>query len=196
MKSGNIVISGVGGQGILLASNVTSLAFLRAGFDIKKSEVHGMAQRGGSVVAHLRYGARVYSPLIEAGTGDVLVSFELMEAMRYFPLLKPGAVVIVNTHRIAPPGVARGQEDYPAGILEEIRRRGLRVCTVDASEEALDLGEPRTANIVLVGALSPLLPVSAEVFEEVIREIVKPAFVDVNVNAFTRGRERSQCVLV
>lgn len=112
-RGGNILFSGVGGQGILLASELTAQAVLAAGFDAKKSEVHGMAQRGGSVEAHLRYGKKVYSPLIEPGKADILVAFEMMEAARYLPFLHRGSVAVVNTQKIPPPSVALGQSRYP-----------------------------------------------------------------------------------
>ena len=122
-QSGNILFSGVGGQGILLASELTAYAQLAAGFDVKKSEVHGMAQRGGSVVAHLKYGERVYSPLIEPGTADIQVAFEELEAARYLPYLHRDSAVVVNTQKILPPAVATGRASYPANILDELRSR-------------------------------------------------------------------------
>lgn len=188
-QSGNILFSGVGGQGILLASELTAFAQLRAGFDVKKSEVHGMAQRGGSVVAHLKYGERVYSPLIEPGTADIQVAFEELEAARYLPFLHRDSAVVVNTQRILPPAVALGLATYPANILDELRNRGIRVVAVDAFAVAREIGELRTANVVMVGAMSNFLAVSPAIFLEVIEQKVKASFREVNKKAFLAGRE-------
>jgi indolepyruvate ferredoxin oxidoreductase, beta subunit len=187
-QRGNILFSGVGGQGILLASELTALAQLQAGYDVKKSEVHGMAQRGGSVEAHLRYGERVYSPLIEPGTADILVAFEILEAVRYLPYLHPDSAVIVNTQKILPPAVALGRMSYPDNILEELTSRQIRVVSLDAFEVADSVGELRTANVVMVGAMSNFLAVEQEVYLEVIDKAVKPQFREVNKQAFAAGR--------
>ncbi|NOY65364.1 MAG: indolepyruvate oxidoreductase subunit beta [Nitrospirae bacterium] len=184
----NILFCGVGGQGILLASEVTSEALIRAGFDVKKSEVHGMAQRGGAVEAHLRYGDRVYSPLIEPGSVDVEVAFELLESLRYLPYLNTSSRVIVNTQRILPPAVATGLESYPDNIVDELKKRGIEVLPVNAFDMAKRLGEVRAVNMILVGVLSGYLPVEEDVFIEVIKERVKKAFVDINIKAFREGR--------
>jgi len=195
IQAGNVLFCGVGGQGILLASEVTAFALLAAGFDVKKSEVHGMAQRGGSVVAHLRYGEqRVYSPLIEPGEGDVEVAFEMLESIRYLPFLSPRSRVIVNTQQIAPPVVATGKAAYPPAILEEFAVRGITALPVDAFAIAQSLGEPRTVNIVLVGALSRLLPVEEATFLEVLRQRVPARFLEVNLRAFHKGREVAEAV--
>ncbi len=189
--TGNILFSGVGGQGILLASEITALALLAAGFDAKKSEVHGMAQRGGSVTAQLRYGSKVYSPLIEPGCADIQIAFEMMEAVRYLPYLHKGSRVVVNSQKILPPSVATGQAPYPDQILEELTKRDIHLVEVDAFEIAKSVGEPRTANVVLVGAMSAFLPVEASVYEEVIAKRVPPKFKDVNLQAFAAGRKAS-----
>ncbi|MDR3088651.1 MAG: indolepyruvate oxidoreductase subunit beta [Desulfobulbaceae bacterium] len=191
MNAGNILFTGVGGQGILLASELTALALLAAGFDAKKSEVHGMAQRGGSVTAQLRFGKQVYAPLIAIGTVDVQVAFEMMEAARYLPYLRPGCAVVVNTQKILPPSVATGQASYPENILETLRERGISVVSLDAFAAAKEVGEIKTANVVMVGALSSLLPVDAAVFEERIALRVPPRFKEVNIEAFRRGRALS-----
>ncbi len=188
-QSGNILFSGVGGQGILLASELTAYAQLDAGFDVKKSEVHGMAQRGGSVEAHLRYGGRVYSPLIEPGTADILVAFEILEAARYLPYLHKDSAVVVNTQKILPPAVAMGKAVYPDDILDELTSRGINVVALDASAVAREVGELRTANVAMVGAMSNFLSVNKQVFLDVIDTRVKEAFRDVNKKAFEAGRE-------
>jgi indolepyruvate ferredoxin oxidoreductase beta subunit len=188
-QSGNILFSGVGGQGILLASELTAYAQLEAGFDVKKSEVHGMAQRGGSVVAHLKYGERVYSPLIEPGTADIQVAFEELEAARYLPYLHKDSAVVVNTQKILPPAVATGKATYPENILDELRNRGINVVALDAFAVAREIGELRTANVVMVGAMSNFLSVNSQVFLDVIDKRVKKQFREVNKKAFIAGRD-------
>ncbi len=186
--SGNILFSGVGGQGILLASELTAYAQLAAGFDVKKSEVHGMAQRGGSVEAHLRYGEKVYSPLIDPGTADILVAFEILEAARYLPYLHKDSAVIVNTQKILPPSVALGKAQYPDTILDELRARHINVVAIDAFAVAQQVGELRTANVIMVGAMSNFLAVDPAVFLQAIDSAVKKPFRDMNKKAFAAGR--------
>ncbi|MFW2365220.1 MAG: indolepyruvate oxidoreductase subunit beta [Desulforhopalus sp.] len=190
--TGNILFSGVGGQGILLASEITVYSLLSAGYDAKKSEVHGMAQRGGSVTAQLRYGKKVYSPLIEPGGADIQMAFEMMEAVRYLPYLHKGSKVIVNTQKILPPSVATGQAEYPEKVLDHLTERDIVVVPVDAFDLARDVGEVKTANVVMVGALSNFLPIDAAVYEEVIRTRVPERFRDVNLSAFEAGRRASE----
>ncbi|MCD6388463.1 MAG: indolepyruvate oxidoreductase subunit beta [Desulfobulbaceae bacterium] len=185
--SGNILFCGVGGQGILLASEITAFALLESGYDAKKSEVHGMAQRGGSVVAHLRYGEKVYSPLIDPGKADFSVSFEIMEAVRYLPFLNKDSKVVVNTHQIAPPAVATGKMTYPTDVLDGLRQQNISVFPVDGFAVAKEVGEIRTANIVLVGALSTFLPIEEEVFIDVLKKRI-PRKLDENLQAFQKGR--------
>lgn len=191
-SSGNILFCGVGGQGILLASELTAYALLASGMDAKKSEVHGMAQRGGSVEAHLRYGKKVYSPLIEPGTADLLLAFEMMEALRYLPYLHKGSKVIVNTQKIMPPAVATGKAVYHDNVIEELTGRGLEVMPVDGFEIAKKAGNVKAANVALVGALSSLLPIPEETFIEVIKERVPARFLDVNLTVFQEGRKAGQ----
>lgn len=188
-KTGNILFCGVGGQGILLASEITAFALISAGFDVKKSEVHGMAQRGGSVVAHLRYGEKVYSPLIDPGAVDTEVAFEILEALRYLPYLNRESRVIVNTQKILPPSVSTGIERYPEDILDRLRDKGLSVFPVDAFETARSVGETKAANMVLVGALSVFLPVDEKVVLQVISERLPEKYRKGNSEAFLRGRE-------
>lgn len=190
-KKGNILFCGVGGQGILLASEVVGYALIQGGFDVKKSEVHGMAQRGGSVEAYLRFGKKVYSPLIESTTVDIQVSFELLESLRYLHMLGKQSRVIVNTQRIPPLSVSTGIEAYPDDIIERLRGFGLRVYPIDAFQISREIGEVRTVNMVLVGALSNFLPVDEEAFLDVIKWRVPERFREVNLEAFKRGRDRS-----
>ncbi|NTV14689.1 MAG: indolepyruvate oxidoreductase subunit beta [Desulfobulbaceae bacterium] len=188
-KSGNILFCGVGGQGILLASELTAEALLAQGHDVKKSEVHGMAQRGGSVEAHLRYGEKVYSPLIEPGSADLLLAFEIMEALRYLPYLNKKSKVIVNTQRIMPPAVATGKTVYPENISEELTSRGLTVIPVDGFEIARAAGNVKAANVALVGALSKLLPIPEAAFLAAIEKRVPGRFLEVNLKVFKAGRK-------
>lgn len=190
--AGNILFSGVGGQGILLASEITAYSLLAAGYDAKKSEVHGMAQRGGSVTAQLRYGKKIYSPLIEPGQADIQVAFEMMEAVRYLSYLHKGSKVIVNTQKILPPAVATGQAEYPADVLDNLIEREIVVVPVNAFDLAREVGEVRTANVVMVGAMSPFLPVNVDVYEDIIRARVPEKFRDANLRAFEAGRKVSE----
>jgi indolepyruvate ferredoxin oxidoreductase beta subunit len=185
---GNVVLAGVGGQGILLASEVLCEAFLLGGFDVKKSEVHGMAQRGGAVTTHLRFGGKVYSPLVEAGTADLLVAFEKMEALRFAHLLAPGGAILLNTQEIHPPSVTTGKERYPEGIEERLRAVTPRVYPVDALAAALALREVRSVNIVMVGAASHFLPLAEGSYPEALRLRLPERIVAVNVEAFRAGR--------
>lgn len=187
-KIGNILFCGVGGQGILLASEITAYALLEAGFDVKKSEVHGMAQRGGSVVAHLRYGDKVYSPLIEPGCTDMAIAFETMEAVRYLPLMNSNTKLIANSHIIPPPAVATGKMEYPTDLLT-VLEDSLSVLFVNGFEVAKEVGEIRAANVVLVGALSAFMPIAKEIFTHVIETKLPAKIVDVNMQAFLKGRE-------
>jgi len=188
-EQGNILFCGVGGQGILLASEVTAYSLLAAGMDVRKSEVHGMAQRGGSVTAHLRYGTTVYSPLISPGEADIVVAFEMMEAARYLPYMHSQSKVIVNTHKIYPPAVATGKMTYPVNVLEELTSRDIHVRELDAFEIASRVGEVRAVNIVMVGVLSTYLPIDEQVFVDVMNERIPERFRDVNIKAFHEGRK-------
>jgi len=193
-KTGNILLCGVGGQGIILAGEITSSALIKAGLDVKKSEVHGMAQRGGSVVAHLRYGEKVYSPLIEPGSADIAVSFELLEALRYLPYYKKSTKVIVNTQKILPAPVSTGADTYPTDVLEQLKSMGLEVFPVDAFDIAKSVGETRAVNMVLVGALSLFLDLDEKIFFEVIDERVPEKVRKVNREAFLKGKEIIQAL--
>ncbi len=187
--SGNILFCGVGRQGIILASEVTAFALLEEGLDAKKSEVHGMAQRGGSVVAHLRFGEKVYSPLIDPGQADFVVAFEMMEAVRYLPFMHAGTKVVVNKHKIAPPAVATGKLLYPDNLIDSIQQKDISVLTVNGVDIAKSVGEIRAANVALVGALSAYLPVAEETFIKVMKEGLPAKIIDVNLRAFTAGRK-------
>jgi len=188
-EQGNILFCGVGGQGILLASEVTAYSLLAVGMEARKSEVHGMAQRGGSVTAQLRYGAKVYSPLISVGEADIVVAFEMMEAVRYLPYMHNDTQVIVNTHKIYPPAVATGKMEYPENVLDELTSQNIHVKELDAFEIASRVGEVRSVNIVMVGVLSTYLPIEEQVFLDVMNERIPERFRDVNIRAFQEGRK-------
>ena len=190
-NQGNILFCGLGGQGVLLASEITAYSLLEAGFYVKKSEVHGMAQRGGNVIAHLRFGENIFSPLIDVGSTDIEVAFEKMESIRNLPLLKKGSRAIVNTQEIPPPAIAAGEIIYPQNILQELTVRGIDVTEVDALEISKASGSTKTVNMVLVGALSSFLPVEENVFLDVLNKRIHEKFRDVNISAFIAGRKRT-----
>lgn len=184
----SILLVGVGGQGTILASNVLAKGLVEAGYDVKMSEVHGMAQRGGSVTTQIRFGEKVYSPTIGLGEADFLVSFELMEALRWIQYLKPSGKVIVNNQEIPSAPILAGKADYPEGILEELQSKA-DTKVVDAVKIAKELGNEKAMNIVLFGALSKVLNLDNIHWEDVIRNTVKPEFADLNIKAYRAGRD-------
>lgn len=184
----NVLIVGVGGQGIILASDVLSLVAARHGYDVKKNEIHGMAQRGGSVSSHVRFGASVSSPIIKVGEADVLLSFEQLETIRYFPFLSDSGKVIVNDQRILPPAVFTGKQDYPPDVVEKITEKVPDAVIVDGIGVASKLGNPRVLNVIFIGVLSKYIDIPAERYEEVLKESLKPGLVDINLKAFHEGR--------
>ncbi|MGB7631529.1 MAG: indolepyruvate oxidoreductase subunit beta [Candidatus Deferrimicrobium sp.] len=188
VPQGDVFLAGVGGQGTLLASEVLGEAFLLSGYDVKKSEVHGMAQRGGSVTTHLRFGPKVFSPLIEPGKADLLIAFEKVEALRFAHYLRPGGCLVVNAQEIYPPGVATGQERYPADVSERLAAVTDRLYLVDALAAALELREVRAVNMVMVGAASHFLPLPEEAYEKALKGNLPERLVAVNVDAFRAGR--------
>jgi indolepyruvate ferredoxin oxidoreductase beta subunit len=185
----NILLVGVGGQGILLASEILSEAAMLAGFDVKKSEIHGMSQRGGSVVSHVRYGSEVFSPIVPEGEGDILFGFELMETCRSLPLIRPDGTVVANDLQISPPAVLMGQESYPAGLVERIRSLFPDFLLVDGQKLAGDAGNARAANTVLLGAISRRLEIAEEYWMMALEKMVPPKALEVNKKAFLTGRE-------
>ncbi|MHB8058427.1 MAG: indolepyruvate oxidoreductase subunit beta [Desulfuromonadaceae bacterium] len=185
----NVLLVGVGGQGILLASEILSEAAMLAGFDVKKSEIHGMSQRGGSVVSHVRYGLEVFSPIVPEGEGDILFGFELMETARSLPLLKHGGTVVANDLKISPPSVLMGQETYPAGLPERIKEQFADCLLVDGQKMAADAGNVRAANTVLLGAVSKRLDIAEEFWLKALEKMVPAKALDVNKRAFQMGRE-------
>ena len=184
----DISLVGVGGQGILLAGEILCRVALVLGKDVKKSEVHGMAQRGGSVTTHLRYGPRVFSPLIEPGTADLLLAFEKVEALRFAHFLAPQGVAIVNNQEILPASVATGREQYPLDAVERLRALSGRLFLVDALGTALALQAVRAVNVVMVGAASHFLPLPPAAYEEALRARMKEPVAQINIRAFQAGR--------
>lgn len=185
----SIMIVGVGGQGSLLASKLLGQLLLAEGYDVKVSEVHGMSQRGGSVVTYVRFGDRVYSPIITDGEADFIVSFEKLEAARYASCLAPGGRIIVNTQEIDPMPVLIGKAAYPTDILSELTAKDVLLDAIDALSLAEAAGSAKAVNIVLMGRLARYLGIAREKWEDAIRRGVKAAFVDVNLRAFSLGYE-------
>ena len=184
----NIMIVGVGGQGSLLASKLLGKLLLNEGYDVKVSEVHGMSQRGGSVVTYVRYGEKVYSPIVDKGEADFIISFEKLEAARYAPFLKKGGKIIVNTQEIDPMPVIIGAMEYPTTALEDLSAKGVCVDAIDALTPAQEAGSAKATNIVLMGRLSKYMDIAPEKWEEAIRQRVAERFVEMNLKAFNLGR--------
>ena len=186
METKSIMIVGVGGQGTLLTSRILGGVITEAGYDVKLSEVHGMAQRGGSVVTFVRYGEKVYEPIVEEGCADVLIAFERLEALRYAHFLKPDGVLIVNDQRIDPMTVVTGAAEYPEGIIEKLSAK-YKVISLDAMEEAKKLGNPRVFNTIIVGVAAKHMDFTVEQWNAVIDRTVKPKFIEINKKAFESG---------
>ena len=180
----NIMIVGVGGQGTLLTSRILGGITVEAGYDVKLSEVHGMAQRGGSVVTYVRYGEKVAEPIVEEGQADVLIAF----ALRYAHFLKKDGVIIVNDQRIDPMPVVTGVAKYPDGIIEELSKK-YRVVSVDAMDEAIKMGNSRVFNVIILGIAAKNMDFPKEQWIEVIKKTVPPKTIDINVAAFEKGYE-------
>lgn len=183
----NILIAGVGGQGTVLASKILGQVAMMAGFDVKQSEIHGMSQRGGSVVTHVRFGKKIYSPLVAAGNADVIMAFEELEALRYLPYLKKDGLLIVNQQKMLPMPVIAGNADYPEDVVEEVTALGVRVKAAAASALAMEQGDARAANVVLLGILARHLDFPMVLWQEAIRNTVKEKLIDMNLRAFAVG---------
>ncbi|MBO4638383.1 MAG: indolepyruvate oxidoreductase subunit beta [Treponema sp.] len=184
----NIMIVGVGGQGALLASKTLGQVLLDAGYDVKVSEVHGMSQRGGSVVTYVRYGKKVYSPVIDKGEADFIVSFEMLEAARYTQFLKKDGQIVVNTQEIDPMPVITGAAEYPKDLKEQMKSKGIKVDAIDCLTLAEQAGSSKCVNIVLMGRLSKYMDFSDEAWLTAIEKLVKPQFLEMNKKAFALGR--------
>ncbi|MGQ9706424.1 MAG: indolepyruvate oxidoreductase subunit beta [bacterium] len=185
----DILVAGVGGQGIILATEIISEAALLSGYDAKKADVHGMAQRGGSVVSTVRFSKKVYSPLIKYGDADVLLGFELLEGFRNINYVKRDGFVIVNTQKINPIGVASGREKYPDFIEDKFKEWGEQAMLIDAFDIAKGLGDTRTVNTIMIGALSKLLDIEEDIWKKAIEKYIKPKYLELNIRAFEMGRE-------
>ncbi len=189
METKNILIVGVGGQGTLLASKLMGKYFTEKGYDVKVSEVHGMSQRGGSVVTYVRFGDKVFSSVIEKGEADVILSFEQLESARWLPYLKKGGVLITGTQKIDPMPVIMGKATYPDGVIEKLKENDIKVVPVDALGLALKAGSAKSANVVLLGAAVRFLGIEKESFAEIVKTSVPPKTVEANLKAFEYGYE-------
>ena len=191
MKKLDLLITGVGGQGIVLASDVLGEAALAAGYDVKKTDTLGMAQRGGSVISHVRIGNRVWSPLIQEGEVDILVAFEKLEAARWGHYLRPDAVAIVNNQALPPLSVNLGNERYPSDeeITHILRQRSDRIYFVNGTRKVRELGNIRTLNMFMLGCISPFLPLKIHTWQESISQHLPASLQQVNITAFNEGRK-------
>ena len=187
METKNVMIVGVGGQGSLLASKLLGRLLLGKGYDIKVSEVHGMSQRGGSVVTYVRFGDKVYSPVIDKGEADYIVSFELLEAARWTEFLKPGGKLITNTQQINPMPVIIGAAEYPQDLLDKMAQAGIDVDAMDALSLAEQAGSPKAVNLVLMGRLAKYFDIPEAEWQAAIEASVPPKFLEMNKKAFALG---------
>jgi len=186
----SILLAGVGGQGIVLASKILAKCAFTAGFMVKESELHGMAQRGGSVISHVRFGEEVYSPLIPRGKADFMVALEELEGLRYTYFLKSSAQVILNSKQVAPSIIIPENSSYPENVKEKLESCGFRVDAIKALEIAKELGNLKVENIILVGALSRYLPFTMADWQKTIEESVPVKTIEINMKAFETGRNR------
>jgi indolepyruvate ferredoxin oxidoreductase beta subunit len=188
MKSWNILIAGVGGQGTLLASRILGALALSCGYDAKVSEVHGMAQRGGSVLTYVRMGGKVYSPVIEPGGADVLLAFEQLEALRYAHYVRPGGHILLNTQRILPMPVISGKQPYPEDITTTLGGYGVKAIEADALCMAQKAGNEKAVNTVMLGMLSNIMNIRESLWTDALKECIPGKLLDVNVKAFQLGK--------
>lgn len=184
----NVLLVGVGGQGTILAAKILTQGLLEAGYDVKMSEIHGMSQRGGSVSSHVRYGERVESSTIEPGTADILVSFEKMEALRELKFLKPDGIAVVNEHEMPSMPILTGDAVYPKDAVEEIKKH-VKTIVLNATQMALELGNGKVANIVLLGTIIKAMKLESIDWESIVKKQVKPAFVELNLKALHCGMD-------
>jgi indolepyruvate ferredoxin oxidoreductase beta subunit len=194
----DLLVTGVGGQGVVLASDIISETALAAGFDVKKTDTLGMAQRGGSVVSHVRLAPKVWSPLIKDGEADLLLAFEKLEAARWSHYLKPGAIAIVNNYQQPPLSVSLGQEKYPtdAQITAALKRRTDQVYFIDGNKRAKELGNVRTLNIYMLGCFSVFAPLDIDVWKESISRRMPENIREINLTAFEKGRKEIESVRI
>ena len=188
METKSIIIAGVGGQGSLLASKLLGRLLLDQGYDVKVSEVHGMSQRGGSVVTYVRFGDKVCSPVIDAGQADFIVSFEILEAARWLGYLAPGGQIVTNTQQVDPMPVITGAMTYPEDLAEKMRAAGAKVDAFDALQAATEAGSAKAVNLALMGRLSRYFDLDESKWLESIEQTVPAKFLDLNKKAFALGR--------
>jgi len=193
-KTTNVLLAGVGGQGVILASDIMSEVFMEVGYDVKKSEVHGMAMRGGIVTSHFRFGRKVYSPLIKEGDVDILFAFEQLEGLRWVNHLKPEGKIIMNDHKINPPAVNLGEMEYPKSIPETIKQKFKSFYLVKGTEIAFQLGDIRAANVLLLGAISKFFDVKEEIWLKNILRYLPQKVHELNKKAFFIGRDQIENV--
>ena len=192
METKSIMIVGVGGPGSLLASRLLGNVLLAQGYDVKVSEVHGMSQRGGSVVTYVKYGDKVYSPVIEKGEADAVISFELLEAARCLPFLKKGGHLITSTQQIDPMPVITGAAQYPEGLVDKLRAAGAELVAVDALKLAEEAGSPKASNVVLMGVLASRMDYPEELWQKAIEQCVPAKFLELNKKAFELGKSAAK----
>ena len=187
METKSIMIVGVGGQGTLLSSRLLGAVLTTKGYDVKVSEVHGMSQRGGSVVTYVKYGDEVYSPIIEKGEADYILSFEQLEAARWLPYLKHDGKIVVNTQRINPMPVIIGAAEYPQGVIEAIAATGTDITSIDALSLAVEAGSSKAVNVVLMGVLASKTDIAYDTWVEAVKATVPAKFLELNLKAFDLG---------
>lgn len=192
MDTKSIMIVGVGGQGTLLASRLLGAALLFEGYDVKVSEVHGMSQRGGSVVTYVKYGDKVASPIVQKGQADLILAFEQLEAARWLPFLKTDGTIIANTQQIDPMPVVIGSAVYPEGVLDTVRKTGAKLTEIDALSLAVKSGSPKAVNVVLIGVMASHMDIAQDVWENAIRATVPEKFLEMNLKAFEYGYHYSK----
>lgn len=185
----NIIIAGVGGQGTLLASRILGAVAISGGYDVKVSEVHGMSQRGGSVITFVKFGEKVYSPIIDIGEADIILAFEELEALRWISYLKPDGKFIVNTQNIDPMPVITGAAKYPENIISHLEKRCKNVLTIDAMKYANELGNTKVANVVLIGHMAKNTDIDKKIWLDAIEKTVPQKFAELNIKAFEAGYE-------
>jgi len=183
----NVLIAGVGGQGAILSSELLALAAIQAGYDVKQGEFHGVAQRGGAVFSHVRFGDRVHSPMARRESVDFMLALEKLEALRYAHFVKPGGTIIVNDHKVEPVRTA-DHRDYPDDSIDFLKSKGFNVITIEATQKAIELGNHRAANVVLLGALAELLDIPEGVWNETLATRIPEKFQELNQEAFSTGR--------
>jgi indolepyruvate ferredoxin oxidoreductase beta subunit len=188
VKTTNILFAGVGGQGVLLAAEITALAAVHSGYDVKQTEVHGVSQRGGSVETHVRFGSKVWSPIVSPGKTDVVVGLEKLEALRFAHFAHPeSGTILVNDHALVPGSVVDAEDAYPHDAIERMRQIGCQVLPLEASQTARDLGDGRMANVVMLGAMATFLPITEEAWIETLNRRLPEKYREPNLQAFSAG---------